>query len=151
MSMYDRYSVVDDRFGNDDDLFSLEQIQARATEMNIDVEPDDDGDIYDGNTLIATFEAVDSMRAAVSAACGMRYDSPEAAAILNQVDWSQHWPLVDSDGDLTGEITDCDDNEEYANLNDIAMILVSDMTDEQLAASGGESEIRESGYGTLGK
>ena len=38
-----------------------------------------------------------------------RYDDPEAQAIINCGDWSDFWPVIDTDGEYTGDITDSAD------------------------------------------
>jgi len=57
-------------------------------------------------------------------AIGLRYDSPKADAILNPArgyDWSDHWPIIDRDGLLTGGIYNGGDDR-YWNVDDLAMI-----------------------------
>lgn len=76
-------------------------------------------------------------------AIGLRYDSPEVAAIVREGDWSDVWPLVDSDGCLTGEIVDAEND--YVRVDDVAMIRISDLTPIQVRANGGLQRIRLAG------
>ena len=48
------------------------------------------------------------------------------AACAAGPDWSQHWPIIDRDGKLTGEVFNSDDehDEDYANVEDDAMIAI---------------------------
>ena len=81
---------------------------------------------------------------------GLRYDSKEAIAILDQGDWSDWWPIVDNKGLLTGEITDCPmGGEPMANVNDMAMIPHSQLTTEQVRLSSGWDFIKSEGYARL--
>lgn len=66
-------------------------------------------------------------------AAGLRYDSPEATAILDREDWSEIWPIVDAEGYLTGGI--CGSEDGFANVDDLAMVALSDLSDEQLETS----------------
>lgn len=68
-------------------------------------------------------------RALAKQASGLRYDSPDAIAILDQEDWSQIWPVVDGDGILTGEIVGSEEG--YVNVEDLAMVAVADLSTEQ--------------------
>ena len=71
------------------------------------------------------------LRTLAEAATGLRYDSEEAQAILGQADWQSHWPVVDADGELTGDVVETDDCDEYANVADETMISLSDLSDAQ--------------------
>ena len=68
-------------------------------------------------------------------AAGLRYDSPDAIAILDEADWANHWPVVDADGLLTGDVVETDDCENYWNVDDMAMISDNDIRPEQRPSS----------------
>lgn len=55
---------------------------------------------------------------------GLRYDSPEAGAIMSPHEWEGFWPVVGRDGLLTGDI--CGAEEGFLNVDDMAMIHVQD-------------------------
>jgi hypothetical protein len=81
----------------------------------------DDGSEYDQET---------SLRKLADEATGLYYDSPEAKAIMDRDDWNDWWPIVDGDGILTGDIVGGDDD--YFNVNDMAMVHRSDLTKKQI-------------------
>ena len=70
---------------------------------------------------------------------GLRYDAPEAMAILNEADWNQIYPEASGQGEFTGGLVGYDEPN-YANLADVAMVPFSELTGEQIA------EAEESGY-----
>lgn len=67
------------------------------------------------------------LHALAEEAVGLRYDSPEAKVILDREDWANHWPVVDADGILTGDVVETDDCDGYLNVADEAMIAVEDL------------------------
>ena len=69
-------------------------------------------------------------------ATGMRYDSPDAKAILNEADWTSHWPVVDADSLLTGDVVETDDCDDYWNVGDEAMIAEDDLHPGQRGQDG---------------
>jgi len=75
-------------------------------------------------------------------AAGMHYESPEAKRILDEEDWSDHWPVVDADGILTGDVVETADCEGYWNVDDMAMIADDDLRPAQ-------RKTRHEGYVTL--
>ncbi len=64
-------------------------------------------------------------------AFGLRYDSCEARDILDHADWASHWPVVDADGKLTGDVVETADCDGYLNVDDLAMINRADLTTTQ--------------------
>jgi hypothetical protein len=65
--------------------------------------------------------------------CGEHYQSPtwRAAADHPQVDWSSQWPIVDGAGNLIGTVYDSGDddaNDDYANVDDLAMVALDDLS-----------------------
>ena len=73
-----------------------------------------------------------TLRALADRACGLRYDSPEAGAIMDEEDWAHHWPVVDGEGLLTGDVVETEDcTEEYINVDDVAMVSRDDLTAKQ--------------------
>lgn len=71
------------------------------------------------------------LRILAEKAAGLRYDSPEAEAILDKEDWADHWPVVDANGCLTGDVVETADCEGYSNVCDMAMIADEDLRPEQ--------------------
>ena len=67
-------------------------------------------------------------RAIARAHIGDRYDSPEFSADSERAYWDGVWPVIDGDGELTGGISEGDDD--YLSVNDAAVIS----TDDALAA-----------------
>lgn len=65
---------------------------------------------------------------------GLHYESAAAKHVLDQEDWAGVWPVIDSEGILTGEIVDSADDG-YCNVDDMAMIHESELTDDQVAAT----------------
>ena len=53
---------------------------------------------------------------------GLDYASAEATAIMDRADWAQHWPVIDTDGLLTGAVVETEETAAYANVQDLAMI-----------------------------
>ena len=62
------------------------------------------------------------LMALAQASTGLRYDSPEARAILDERDWVDYWPDCDASGLLLGGIVGSGDTGEYANVDDLAMV-----------------------------
>ncbi len=69
-------------------------------------------------------------------AAGLHYDSPDAKAILDEEDWANHWPVVDADGLLTGDVVETDDCDNYLNVADMAMISDDDVRPKQRCDDG---------------
>ena len=69
---------------------------------------------------------------------GLKYESPEARAILDDGDWAQWWPTCDRNGILDGGIIDS--QPDFANVDDLAMVQFSELTPSEIA------DVRESGY-----
>ena len=67
---------------------------------------------------------------------GLRYDSPEAKKILDRWTWDNHWPLVNNDGTLTGDVIESEEcsRGDYRNVDDMAMIAFCDLTPDQARA-----------------
>lgn len=78
-------------------------------------------------------------RAIASAHAGEHYTSPAFARDCERVNWDGVWPVVDRDGELTGEITEGDD---HHNVGDMAMISHAE------AREGGWSVDADGGYAT---
>ena len=68
-------------------------------------------------------------------ASGLRYDSTEAKAILDTEDWANHWPVVDADGLLTGDVVETDGCAGYLNVRDEAMIAVEELRPGQRSSA----------------
>jgi hypothetical protein len=81
-------------------------------------------------------------RAIAAAHSGEHYTSPEFVRDADRVDWDGVWPLVDRDGELTGEITQGDG---CYNVGDVAMISHSE------AHEGGWSVDADGAYATQPK
>jgi hypothetical protein len=62
---------------------------------------------------------------------GEHYESQRWCDAADALDWSGLWPIVNATGCLTGELTDCDDDDDYANVDDMAMVLISDLPIEE--------------------
>lgn len=64
---------------------------------------------------------------------GEHYESKTWQRAANTEDWSDHWPVVDGGGLLTGEIYESGDpnNDGYANVDDEAMVSIADLSDRQ--------------------
>jgi len=74
----------------------------------------------------------ETFRALATIGQGYRYDSPKWEKLVGQYTpggWYQYWPIVDGDMELTGEIIDSQDD--YANVGDEAMILITDLPVER--------------------
>ena len=84
---------------------------------------------------------MEHLRLLAEEAIGLQYDSAEAQAILDRRDWQDYWPVVNSDGTLTGEIVGCEDG--YLNVDDMAMIP----NDEELTEA--QRKTIDEGYITL--
>lgn len=82
-------------------------------------------------------DSMGACRAVVEAHRGEHYTHPLYRADADRFDWSGVWPLVDRDGDLTGEITE---GEECYGVNDEAMIEAAE------AREGGWQIDEDSGY-----
>jgi hypothetical protein len=78
-------------------------------------------------------------------AIGLHYEAPEARIILDRADWSHHWPVVDGDGRLTGDVVETEDCGGYWNVDDEAMIANEDLSPAQRKRRNQPSE----GYVTL--
>jgi len=63
------------------------------------------------------------MKARAMQAIGLAYDGDEAQAILNgdNADWSQHYPEIDSMGELTGEVINDEDG--YIVVNECEAVI----------------------------
>ena len=68
---------------------------------------------------------------------------------MDLAEWDNHWPVVDNDGLLTGEVRETEEMADYANVADMACIAVADLSPERIRASGGLREIEESGYAAV--
>ena len=70
---------------------------------------------------------VAEMQARATQAIGLAYDSDEAMAILNgdNANWLQHYPEINREGNLTGEVIP-QDGGDYIVVNDLAMIRTED-------------------------
>ena len=51
---------------------------------------------------------------------GTHYRDPAFCKAAEAMDWNNRWPLIDRDGDLTGDVTEGDDS---LNVDGEAMIL----------------------------
>jgi len=78
-------------------------------------------------------DRIEHLKELAREASGLHYDSPEARAILDREDWSEFWPAINRDGELTGDIVDSDTPGEWANVDDEAMILLNDLAAEDRA------------------
>lgn len=67
------------------------------------------------------------LRRLAEEAAGLHYKSVEADKILDQTDWQNHWPVIDADGELTGDVVETDDCDNYVNVGDMAMIDIDDL------------------------
>jgi hypothetical protein len=66
---------------------------------------------------------------------GVHYESPEWTAVANDLDWENHWPVVDGDGLLTGDVYESGDGSEgWANVDDVAMVRMTDLPPEEQAS-----------------
>jgi len=74
------------------------------------------------------------LRKLASKAAGLRYDSKRAQKILDAEDWSQFYPIVDNQGNLTGAIIGSQEAAGYSNVDDMAMVANRDLTPEQIAS-----------------
>ena len=84
---------------------------------------------------------------------GEPMDSPRWVAAASLHDWSGHYPVVDKDGALTGDIVDCADNSitDYANVDDMAVVAIADLpTTEQKRIRDEEADSTWNGYATIG-
>jgi hypothetical protein len=61
-------------------------------------------------------------RAIAEAHSGEHYTSPAFARDSERVDWDGVWPVVDRDGELTGEISEGEDEDDVYNVDGDAMI-----------------------------
>jgi len=71
------------------------------------------------------------LTAAAVQAAGLRYDSDEASEILDaaEADWASHWPMIDGNGKLTGNVVETDGwTEDHLNVGDSAAIMRDDAT-----------------------
>lgn len=74
----------------------------------------------DGTCAVLECDTYDLCRAIADAHWGKRYNDSAFAADAERVNWDGVWPVIDGDGELTGEITEgCD---EMLNVYDLAMI-----------------------------
>ena len=85
----------------------------------------------------------DQLRYRAEMATGLHYNNSVAPAMLklSRLDWSQYWPVVNSNGLLTGDIVSGEDG--FYNVADMAMIPEWELTPEQL------SDAEESGYANV--
>lgn len=71
----------------------------------------------------------DALIALCESHVGEHYESAEWKAAADESDWSQHWPIVDGAGNLTGEVYESGMHDApYANVGDMAMVLISDLS-----------------------
>lgn len=52
---------------------------------------------------------------------GEHYESHRWMCAADYEDWSNHWPVIDSDGKLTGDVVESGDTAGYTNVDDMAM------------------------------
>ena len=93
--------------------------------------------------------ANEGLRGLAERAAGLHYESAAAKKIMDERDWEDHWPVVDADGDLTGDVVENADCGGYFNVDDEVMVSEDDLTPEIIAENGGINSIRESGYVNL--
>ena len=60
---------------------------------------------------------------------GRHFQDPFVKEAFGLVDWSDHYPLVDADGVVTGEFIGAWEDMGYANVDDEAMVLISGLPD----------------------
>lgn len=66
---------------------------------------------------------------------GTHYESPEWKSASSDLDWENHWPIVDGDGLLTGCVFESGESgDSYANVGDEAMVGIDDLPPEQRTA-----------------
>lgn len=79
----------------------------------------------------------DDLRTSAERASGLRYDTPEATAILaigpdgDEADWTDYYPEVDGYGHLTGQVIDGDDDG-FLVVDDVAMVEATTLSKEEL-------------------
>lgn len=70
-----------------------------------------------------------------------------------ECDWTGHYPVVDGNGNLTGDVFESGDPAgiEYANLDDEAMVLIANLPESEQARIRDEiAEGTWTGYANLG-
>jgi hypothetical protein len=72
----------------------------------------------------AALVTVQSEQATAAAGRGMHYRSAEWQRLAERCQWQGIWPVIDADGELTGEISE--GSEEESNVDDEAMIDTDD-------------------------
>ena len=75
--------------------------------------------------LVAITDSQERQRAVAQHCQGWNYASPRTQRIMDLVDWTDWWPVCDANGRLTGDIVDSQDD--YYNVDDVAMIADSDL------------------------
>jgi hypothetical protein len=83
---------------------------------------------------------------------GEHYESTSWGEACNdEYDWADHYPIIDGDGLLTGEVYETGMwAEPYANVDDAAMVLISDLSaDEQRRIASEQNEDVWDGYAVV--
>tara|TARA_R100001594_G_scaffold33372_2_gene61954 strand:- start:755 stop:1120 length:366 start_codon:yes stop_codon:yes gene_type:complete len=75
---------------------------------------------------------------------GIHYQSPRLKKLFEE-EWQDYWPIVNSDGHLTGDITEGGEEGDLLVMDD-AIINIDDLTDEQIEKNGGYENLLEDGY-----
>lgn len=76
---------------------------------------------------------------AAAAGRGLHYQSDAWVTMGREVDWTNYWPAIDRDGNLTGQAVETDEAAVgWWNVNDDAMI-----SDEEARAGGWEIDAEE--------
>ena len=70
----------------------------------------------------------------ISEAVGLHYENPVAVDLIDSQDWTDHYPEVDGDGYLTGNIIDMNssDADSYINVDDTVWVRMDALSQGQL-------------------
>ena len=65
---------------------------------------------------------------------GLHYESQPARAVIDATEWDSHYPEIDEDGYLTGDVVDCtsSDADVYINVGDDVLVREDALSQEQL-------------------
>ena len=93
--------------------------------MEQEIEELGSGSVTLASQLVAITDSQERQRAVAQHCQGWNYASPRTQRIMDLVDWTDWWPVCDANGRLTGDIVDSQDD--YYNVDDVAMIADSDL------------------------
>ena len=71
---------------------------------------------------------------------GIHYKSTRLKKLYDE-NWTDYWSIIDSNGDLTGDITEGGEEGELLVDGVEAIINIDDLTDEQIAKNGGYDQL----------